>query len=93
VLTTHSEFFLQQLNNAILAGKAGAAAANRVDLHSERLHADRVSAYLFDQRPTGTTVNRLNVSPDEGIPESGFASVAEVLYDQSVSLDKAARRG
>lgn len=93
VLTTHSEFFLQQLNNAILAAGAGPAVANRLGLKQERLPSDNVAAYLFEPSSDGTMVRRLEVRPDEGIPESGFSAVAEALYDQAVALDKAARNG
>jgi predicted ATPase len=93
VLTTHSEFFLQQLNNAIVAAEATPATANRLGLRSERLNASSVSAYLFEPSPKGTTVHRLEVLPTSGILESDFSAVAEALYNQTVALYKASRNG
>ena len=48
VLTTHSEFFLQQINNAIAARKADRDRVVEIGLFTERLDAKSVSAYFFD---------------------------------------------
>ena len=93
VLTTHSEFFLQLLNNAILAGSKNRAAAERAGFSlGYDLEGNRVAAYFFSPTPTGTVVTELPVKIEEGISESSFGAVSELLYNEAVALDRSARR-
>jgi predicted ATPase len=85
-ITTHSEFFLQQLNNAIMAGSA-----DGTDKLSEQLDASSVGAYFFEPTDSGTSVVGLPVDPKEGIPEASFSSVSEQLYNEAVYLDRSLR--
>jgi len=88
VLTTHSEFFLQQLNNAIVASGVGPARSESAGLSpADTIEPDKVAAYLFKPTARGTEVESLTVDPAEGIPETSFGEVAEYLYDQSVQLE------
>lgn len=88
-LTTHSEFFLQQLNNAIVASSMDEQLAMEMGIEPDvRLKASRVSAYLFEPSTTGTIVTRPPVDPLEGIPESSFGLIAEQLYNQNVDLER-----
>ncbi|MEU4410123.1 AAA family ATPase [Streptosporangium sp. NPDC023963] len=88
-LTTHSEFFLQQLNNAIVASSMSEQRAMETGIDPDvRLKASRVSAYLFEPSVAGTVVTRLPVDPLEGIPESSFGLIAEQLYNQNVDLER-----
>jgi predicted ATPase len=88
-MTTHSEFFLQQVNNAVVASRVNGEDSDRIGLDAEaRLSADNVASYLFRPESDGTHVLPLEVSSREGIPESSFSDVAEYLYDQAVALDK-----
>src|SRR5262249_43996075 len=88
VLTTHSEFFLQQLNNAIVASGVGPPRFESAGLSpADTIEPDQVSAYLFKPTARGTEVESLIVDSAEGIPETSFGEVAEYLYDQSVRLE------
>jgi len=94
LLTTHSEFFLQQLNNAILADRVdheGISSAGM--LPNARVSSKNVGAYLFIDRKTGGNVAApLEVTSDGGISEAGFVSVAESLYDQTIQLGRLAEK-
>jgi predicted ATPase len=90
-LTTHSEFFLQQVNNAIVAGALGTS-VNGIS-ETESLEATAVSAYLFapSANKTGTVVEKLPIDA-EGIPDSSFSEISERLYNEAVVLDRSIDR-
>lgn len=90
-LTTHSEFLLQQINNAIVADKANASNGKSV-ISPETLSAQNVAAYLFTPTKSGTVVSNLPVDTDEGIPDSSFSEVSERLYNEAVVLDRSIAR-
>jgi hypothetical protein len=91
VLTTHSEFFLQQINNAI---SASALKIPRSDArNTESLAVDNVSAYFFQPTPAGTIINDLPINRSEGIPDSSFSDVSERLYNEALILDRSIKHG
>jgi predicted ATPase len=83
-LTTHSEFFLQQISNAIIAGSVPAGQRRG----AEALEATQVGAYFFAPSEAGTTVSELPIDPKEGIAEETFSAVSEQLYNEAVYLDR-----
>lgn len=88
-LTTHSEFFLQQLNNSIVAGDLPEQRVRETNFEPDlRLSPDLVAAYKFTPGLKGTSVEKISAAGREGITESGFDSVAEMLYNQTVELDR-----
>jgi predicted ATPase len=83
-LTTHSDYFLTEINNALRE-----SAIARVVSHEPTLvQASAVSAYLFRprQRGGGTSVRRLAISEMEGIADEEFGKVAAAIYDEATSL-------
>lgn len=70
-LTTHSDFFLGELNNAIRARK---------------LNIESVSALLFTRDDRWCTSKSLPIDPIDGIDESVFTTVMEELYNESADL-------
>jgi predicted ATPase len=88
-ITTHSEFFLQQLNNAVVASSVREDATDEIGLdRNTRLKPESVAAYLFKpDNERGTEVAELPVDPHAGIPEDSFSEVTEYLYAQTVALD------
>ena len=92
VLTTHSEFFLQQLNNAIVAGNVRTITNGRSEIDVEHLKSEDVAAYLFSPSATGTTVSRLSIGMEEGVPDASFSEVSEHLYNEAVVLDRSIDR-
>jgi hypothetical protein len=90
-LTTHSDYFVGQLNNLILA----AAASTSVRRHEgydnkETIAASSVAAYLFERRPhgAGTEVRAMDVTRKTGISDAEFSAVAEALYTDTVDLQR-----
>jgi hypothetical protein len=87
-LTTHSEFFLQQLNNALIASGVGPESSENAGLSpADTIKPDKVAAYLFKPSARGTEVENPTIDPAQGVPEDSFGEVAERLYDQNVKLD------
>jgi predicted ATPase len=87
-LTTHSEFFLQQINNAIMAGALADLQVDDREVSPDRIDGSEVAAYFFDTSSSGTNVVRLPVDPKEGIPEVSFDAVTEQLYNETIAMDR-----
>lgn len=91
LMTTHSDYLLQQISNFILMDKA--PAQKRATLgyeQDEYLKADEVSAYLFsfDSNRQGSRIDELRVTEEDGIPEDEFVKVAESIYQETVQLER-----
>ncbi len=90
-VTTHSDFFLQQLNNAILADTLKRSGVEDQALPPvPKLDASAVVAYLFDRSRAinGTIVRSMRVSPRYGISDRDFSRVTESLYLETIKLDR-----
>jgi predicted ATPase len=88
MLTTHSEYFLQQINTAIMAGTVSDMDAADLGVSENRIAADKVAAYFFEPGKSGTTVKRLAIDPKRGVPEEGFDEVTEYMYNATLTLDR-----
>jgi predicted ATPase len=90
LITTHSDYFLAQLNNLMRAAAVSPRVYKREGLRPEDvLEADRVGAYAFKASARGgSTVRAVKVGPTEGITDDEFAQVAEPLYAQRVVLER-----
>jgi predicted ATPase len=87
-LTTHSEYFLQQINSAIMAGLLPKEKVADLKVAEDQLASDMVAAYYFDPTDSGTRVNRIPVDPRSGIPNLGFDAVTEYQYNELATLDR-----
>jgi predicted ATPase len=89
ILTTHSDYFLNQLNNLITASSLSSARRVAAGYDpKEAITPVKVGAYLFDSsaRAGGTVVRELEVDRREGVSDAEFARVAELLYNETVDL-------
>jgi predicted ATPase len=93
LLTTHSDYFLQQLSNLMRMGATGTPPGRLGYEDADRLAQDDVKAYLFSFRAdqSGTETKDLPVTAKEGIPEDAFVQVAESIYDETVKLERMAQ--
>ena len=91
LITTHSDYLLDQLNNLLLVGKVKDASEGN-DLkdpgQAAFLLPEEVAAYVFkyDRKREGYIAQRLKISDEEGLVEHEFSKVNEALYDELVSL-------
>ena len=88
LLTTHSEWFLEQIGNLVRlseipekrrAGMAGADVA---------LRSDQVGAWLFTpkKRPRGTIVSEIKLDEETGLYPAGYDDVSEALYNEGAEI-------
>ena len=89
LVTTHSDYFLQQLSNCIRMSSKSSVAKSLGYTKKDQLPSESVGAYLFSFRKgrPGTQAVELSVSKSEGIPENDFVRIAEAIYDETVQLD------
>ena len=71
ILTTHSDIFLGELNNAIRARK---------------LNEQTISALLFTRDDKWGVNKKLDIDNIDGIDDSTFREVKELLYDETADL-------
>lgn len=91
LLTTHSDYFLQQLSNLIKLGTVPSDRMGRFGYSDkEVIPVSAVGAYLFkeDGNEPGSVIESLKITAADGIPEDTFVHVAEVLYNEMVNLDR-----
>jgi hypothetical protein len=94
IITTHSEYLLHQISNFIRL--AGASGKRRQLGYSEDdyLSPTEVGSYLFcfDKKNGGSQIKELKVTEEDGIPEDEFVKIAEAIYDETVSIERALPR-
>lgn len=83
-LTTHSDYFLTEINNLIRrATLFGPESAEQPHYLSHQ----NVAAYLFKPNEAkGTQVEKLEISSVDGIPDEEFGKVAEAIYNEAAEL-------
>ncbi len=89
LITTHSDYLVQQLGNSVLASNV--SRSNRQEFpESEVLKVENVRAYKMDVDGDGaSTLKPLPVSVDFGIEVDSFVDEALDLSDQSAALQDA----
>jgi len=96
VLTTHSDYFLNQINNLIVASNLSADQRLEAGFKEEDcLKSADVRAYLFGPGASGqgTNIKAIRVTRKEGISESEFQRAAESLYQETVILQRQLLQG
>jgi AAA ATPase domain len=95
IVTTHSDYFVEQVSNFVRLGSLPDLRARLGYDADDYLDAGEVGAYLFrSPTPAGPSrVEALPVTSDEGIPGDVFARVTEALYDETSTLVQAAADG
>ena len=88
VMTTHSEWFLEQIGN--LVRLSGLPKAKRRDLESAdcALDPEQVGAWLFkpSNRPKGSLVEEVSLDPETGLYPTGYDAVSEALYNEGADI-------
>ena len=83
VMTTHSEWLLQEIGNLMREGELGEGNGD-----SPSLHPRDVGAWLFDKQEgsEGSIVREIQFDRIEGIGPPDYEDVAESLYNRSADL-------
>ena len=89
IVTTHSDIFLNQINNLMQASHLQARRRLRMGYYAtEVLNPSSVAAYVFQPDPNGTEVLPLPVESDQGISTESFGAVHRALYDESIKMER-----
>ena len=91
ILTTHSEWFLEQIGNLVRLSdlpkgrRQDIAGIEDVDV---ALRPDEVGAWLFKprKRPKGSVVEEVKLDPETGLYPTDYDKVSETLYNQSAMI-------
>ncbi len=90
IITTHSEYLLDQLSNFIMLSKVGPKKREKKYRYSEEdfLELDEIAAYVFhyDEESKGHKIDEVEITEDDGISQEEFVRVNEVLYDETIKL-------
>ena len=86
IVTTHSEWVLEELGNVLGRGQLADGGAKNADAAS--LGAGDVGVWLFgpDSDGGGSTVKEIALDADSGLYPSGFAAVAAALHNEWAAI-------
>ena len=88
MLTTHSEWVLEELANLVLLSELPKAQRRDIAGADFALRRDEVGAWLFEpkQRPKGSVVKEIPLDAEFGGFQSGFGLVTESLYNRWANI-------
>jgi predicted ATPase len=90
VITTHSDYLIEQLNNFILLSKV--ERNERVSIYKydkeDFLQVSETAAYVFkfDRKLGGHRISEIKISEEDGISQEEFLKIHETLYDETIRL-------
>lgn len=95
MITTHSDYFLSQINNMVRAAALPSDVREKHGLaSSEVIDASRVAAYhlVYTAARRATTVRQMRITDRDAISERAFGEIAASLYAERQALHSAVSR-
>lgn len=88
IITTHSEWVLEELANIVRRSSLSAAVQKGNDDTAVALRRDEVGAWLFKpkRRPKGSVVEEVKLDDETGLYPTDYDAVSEALYNESARL-------
>lgn len=88
VITTHSEWFLEQIGNLVRLSALADDQRKGVMDEDFSLRQDAVGVWLFrtTKRPKGSSVREVELDRETGLYPSDFAEVGEALYNEGAEI-------
>ena len=88
IVTTHSEWVLEELANIVQRSKIPKSRRGEVVGSRVALRPDQVGAWLFKQkkRPKGSVVQEVKLDDETGLYPTDYDIVSEELYNESVNI-------
>jgi len=88
IVTTHSEWVLEELANIVGRSEIQNACNNGDEGNRDVLRADQVGAWLFKlkKRPKGSVVEEIKLDGETGQYPTDFDAVSEEQYNESVNI-------
>ena len=88
MVTTHSDYFLEQLANHVRKTKLQESKAEKLT-GVGFLKEEEIGAYVFNQKKKGTIVERLHFDQESGFSPEDHNKVSSALYNETIEiLDK-----
>jgi len=90
IITTHSEYLLDQLSSFILLSKI--ASKKRIERYKynkeDFLKPDEIAGYLFkyDVKSNGHKIVDVKITEEDGISQEEFLRIHDLLYEETVKL-------
>ncbi len=88
VMTTHSEWFLEQIGNLVRLSRLSKARRLNLESADYALEPEKVGAWLFkpSNRSKGSVVEEVTFDPETGLYPTGYDAVSEALYNESADI-------
>ena len=88
VMTTHSEWFLEQIGNLVRLADLPRTKRRGLEATDYALNPDDVGAWLFkpSNRPKGSVVEEIALDPETGLYPAGYDLVSEALYNEGAMI-------
>ena len=88
VLTTHSDWFLEQLGNLVRLGMLNEAEQEKMGGSEYAIHSGEIGVWLFEhnQNLKGTCVREISFDSETGLYPTDFDLVRERLYNEGASI-------
>ena len=88
VMTTHSEWFLEQIGNLVRLSKLPESKRAGLDGADCALRPDEVGAWLFESAggSQGSVVREVTLDPETGLYPTDYDAVSETLYNESARI-------
>ena len=88
VMTTHSEWFLEQIGNLVRLSGLPKAKRKGLEGTDYALEPDQVGAWLFkpSNHPKGSVVEEVALDPETGLYPTGYDAVSEALYNEGADI-------
>lgn len=90
ILTTHSDYLIEQLSSFILLSRVEPEKRVSTYGYSEKdfLTPDEVAAYVFnyDRKSGGYKTNEIEVTKEDGISQEEHMRIIEALYEETLKL-------
>ena len=95
VMTTHSEWFLEQIGNLVRLSELPEEKRRGLDGADCALRPEQVGAWLFKRssRPAGSVVEEVTLDAETGLYPTDYDTVSEMLYNQSARTFNRAQAG
>lgn len=90
IITTHSEYLLEQLNNFILLSKVDPQKRIERYKYSQEdfLNPDEIAPHVFeyDRESAGHKITEVEITDEDGISQDEFVKIHEALYEETIKI-------
>ena len=88
IVTTHSEWVLEELANTVQRSALPAARRKKIASADVALRPDDVGVWLFKQerRPNGSVVEEVKLDEEIGLYPTDYDAVSEALYNENAKI-------